>query len=365
MFKKKTLAIMLAMLMMSLALVACSSKTEEKKEEPAKTEEKAEKTEEKAEVKAGAKKVSVFYYQYSDTYISTVRNAFSELVKADKTIELSEFDGQNDQAKQNDQIDTAIQKGTDLLVVNIVDTGAAQTVIDKAKAANVPVLFFNREPDNGNVYGTYDKAKFVGTKIEEAGILQGEIIAEYWKEGSHDRNGNGKLDYVLLHGGIENAEAVARSEYSVKTLKDKGIEVNEIAQQICAWDQEKALAAVQAWLAKDAANIDVVIANNDSMALGAITALQSAGINVVKDGKIDAANYVGVFGVDAIEEAQARMADKTMTGTVKQDANAMAKAIFTLTSNVVQGKDFVEGTDYKYDESGFAVRIPYVKYEVK
>ncbi len=287
------------------------------------------------------------------------------MVKGDANVELTEYDGQNDQAKQNDQIDVAIQKGANVLVVNIVDFGAADIVIDKAKAAGIPIIFFNREPTDGNVYKTYDKARFVGTKIEEAGILQGQLIKAYWEEGNHDRNGNGKLDYVLLHGGIENAEAVARSKYSVEELEKAGIEVNKIAEQIADWDNAKALTAMESWLAKDLDNIDVVIANNDGMAIGALTALQAAGLNQVVDGKIDPAKYVGVFGVDATEEAQKVINDLAMTGTVKQDPDAMAKAMHLMTMNSLEGKEFIEGTDYKYDESGIAVRIPYLPYEAQ
>ncbi|MDO5717641.1 MAG: galactose ABC transporter substrate-binding protein [Tissierellia bacterium] len=372
MFNKKTLSLLLALIMLLIPMAGCSSK-DEPKDEGTKTEEQAEDKKEEAGEKEESetatsgerKNVAVFYYNYSDAYISTVRNSLNELMASDGNIEASEFDGQNDQAKQNDQIDASIEKGADILLVNIVDMGAAGTVIEKAKAADIPVIFFNREPTDGNVYATYDKARFVGTKIEEAGILQGELIKAYWEEGEHDRNGNGKLDYVLLSGGADNAEAAARSKYSVETLEEAGIEVNKIADQIANWDNAQAMTAMEAWLAKDAENIDVVIANNDSMAVGALNALQAAGLNKVEDGKIDPANFVGVFGVDATEEAQEVINQKAMSGTVKQDNEAMAKAIFTLMVNGVQGKEFVEGTEYEYDESGIAVRVPYVPYEAE
>ncbi len=378
MFNKRVVSLLLVLVMLLAVFAGCTpkeqpakddAKTEEKKEdvkEDKKEEPKEDKKEDKKEEPTGDKKnVSVFYYNYGDTYISTVRNAFTELVKGDANVELTEYDGQNDQAKQNDQIDVAIQKGANVLVVNIVDFGAADIVIDKAKAAGIPIIFFNREPTDGNVYKSYDKARFVGTKIEEAGVLQGQLIKAYWEEGNHDRNGNGKLDYVLLHGGIENAEAVARSKYSVEELEKAGIEVNKIAEQIADWDNAKALTAMESWLAKDLDNIDVVIANNDGMAIGALTALQAAGLNQVVDGKIDPAKYVGVFGVDATEEAQKVINDLAMTGTVKQDPDAMAKAMHLMTMNSLEGKEFIEGTDYKYDESGIAVRIPYLPYEAK
>lgn len=307
-----------------------------------------------------SKKVAVFFYQFNDTYLSTVRNAMKELDDKDNEIEFVFQDGGNDQGKQNDSIDAQLNKA-DMYLVNLVDTGAAQTVLQKLQPTGKPAVLFNREPDNIDSYKTYDKARFVGTKKEEAGIIQGEIIKEFWNNNkAADRNGNGKLDYVLLHGGLDNAEANARSEYAVKTLKDAGIEVNEIGMQIANWDTEKAKQAMDAWLAKNEADIDVVIANNDGMAIGAINSLKAVGYN-----SGDKAKHVGVFGVDATEEAKEAIKNGSMDGTVMQDAVAMAEAMYKLTKNALAGKDYLDGTEYKWDESGIAVRIPYKKFENK
>ncbi|MDO5712876.1 MAG: galactose ABC transporter substrate-binding protein [Tissierellia bacterium] len=319
----------------------------------------AAETEESSDSGEG-KKVGVLFYKYNDPYISIVRRNLQETAEADGSITLIEQDGQDNQGMQNDQIDTVISQGVDVLLVNIVDTGAASAAIDKAKAADLPIIFFNREPENDDVYSTYEKSRFVGTKIEEAGELQGDMIAELWNKDTakYDRNGNGKLDYVLLHGGIDNAEAVARSKYSVENAKKAGIEVNEIGMQIAKWDAEAAKNAMDAWLAKSIDDIDVVIANNDSMAIGAINSLKANGFNSGDDSK-----HILVFGVDALEEAQKLIEEGAMSGTVKQDGEAMAKALFDLAKNAAEGKDFLDGTDYEYDDSGVAVRIPYQRFE--
>ena len=240
-------------------------------------------------------------------------------------------------------------------MINVVDTGAAEAVVQKAKDANIPLVLFNREPAT-DVVKAYDKARFVGTTAKEAGIIQGKMIAELWKsDKKYDRNGNGKLDYVMLIGDPENPEAIARTKYAVDTLTEAKIEVNKLGDQVANWDPDKAKTATDAWLAKDADNIDVIISNNDSMASGAIAALQGAGFNT--DAKAD--KKIPVFGVDATEEAVDLIARGIMTGTVKQDAEGMAKAVFALSYNAGQGKDFLDGTDYKYDDTQVAVRIPY------
>ncbi|NLK59315.1 MAG: substrate-binding domain-containing protein [Tissierellia bacterium] len=190
--------------------------------------------------------------QYSDTYTSTVRSAL-EKYAGEMNLDLNLQDAQNNQGMQNDQIPNVISRGVDVILMNIVDTGAAANVIDQAKAADLPIIFFNREPEDIGVYATYDQSRFVGTKKEDAGIIQGDMIAELWNTdvAKYDRNGNGKLDYVMLHGGLDNAEAIARTEYSVKTIEEAGIEVNEIGMQIANWDSEKAKNAMDAWLAKN------------------------------------------------------------------------------------------------------------------
>ena len=167
-------------------------------------------------------KIGVCLYKYDDTYISTVRQELEKISK-DKA-ELYLNDGKGDKGTQNDQIDLLIQKGVDVLVVNLVDVGAAQTVIGKAKAADIPIIFFNREP-SADVLNSYEKAIFIGTNAKEAGIIQGEIVSNTWNSGDYDKNNDGILQYVMLKGDPDNPEAIARTYYYIKTLKEKNIDI--------------------------------------------------------------------------------------------------------------------------------------------
>lgn len=266
-------------------------------------------------------------------------------------------DGQGDQGQQNDQLDILIEKGVDALVVNIVDIGAANSAIEKAEEAGIPVVFFNREPDT-EVIKAYEDAVFVGTQPEEAGIIQGELMAEVWEEGDYDRNDDGKIQYVMLKGDADNPEAIARTEYSIKTLNDKGIETEELGLQVANWDTDKANQAMEAWFAKDGDKIEYVIANNDGMASGAISALQNAGYNLGEEDK-----YIPVFGVDATDEAKDLIKEGYMAGTVKQDGEGMAKAVLALAINAAKGEDFLADTAHEFDDTGVSVRIPYQAYK--
>jgi len=143
----------------------------------------------------------------------------------------------------------------------------------------------------------------------------------------------------------------------VKTVNEKGIETQQLGLQVCNWDTEAASRATEAWVSKFGDEIEFVIANNDGMAQGAIAALQAAGYNKGDDKK-----FVPVVGVDATDAAKDLISKGYMTGTVLQDGQAMANALYKIGINVAEGYDFIDGTNYEYDSTGVAVRIPYNAY---
>ena len=353
--KKKIIALTMTVLLSMGVFAGCSSSQESTPQ--ADTQEGTQTQGEAADAEATSDKplFGVCIYKYDDTYISTVRQALEQL--ADGNVELLLNDGKGDQGTQNDQVDLLIEKGVDVLLVNMVDAGAAQNVVDKAQKADIPVIFFNREPST-DVIKSYDKARFVGTNAKDAGIIQGEIAVELWGDGStYDTNGDGVMQYVMLKGEPDNPEAVARTEYAISTIKDAGIEVEELGLQVCNWDTGLAQNAMEAWLSRFGDDIEMVIANNDGMAQGAISALQAVGKN-----KGEGTPTVPVLGVDATDAAKDLISKGYMAGTVLQDADGMANCIYSLALNAAQGNDFLEGTDYEYDDTGVAVRIPYQAY---
>ncbi len=348
--KKKILALAMAAMMVTGVFAGCTKKEEAPAPAPAEGEQK----EGEGEAEGEKPLIGVCIYKYDDTYISTVRQNLE--ADAEGKAELLLNDGKGDQGTQNDQVDLLIEKGVDVLLVNLVDAGAAQNVVDKVKKADIPVIFFNREPAT-EVIQSYDKARFVGTNAKDAGIIQGEMAVELWNSGKYDTNGDGVMQYVMLKGEPDNPEAVARTEFAISTITDAGIKVEEKGLQVCNWDTGLAQNAMEAWLSKDGDNIEFVLANNDGMAQGAISALQAIGKNKGED-----TPTVPVLGVDATDAAKDLISKGYMAGTVLQDAKGMADAIFALAMNAAAGSDFLDGTDYSYDDTGIAVRIPYQPY---
>lgn len=330
--------------------------------------------------------VGVFYYTYSDTYISSVRTALDESLKA-AGIDFQDYDANSNQTTQNEQIDTAISTGANLLIVNIVTSGsvdASQAIVDKAQAAGIPVIFFNRavesDEEEGKVLGSYDKCAFVGTDAPEAGHMQGDMIGKYLVENfdAVDLNGDGSISYAMFMGQLGNVEAIYRTQYAVEDANKVLTEAGKAELQYFDSSNKDCYQVDQDgnWSATAANNymntnlsqynkennnmIELVICNNDGMAEGAISALNDKGYNL-GDGT---STTIPVFGVDATDAAKQLIADGKMTGTIKQDAEGMAEAIAFLTQNVAEGKAVMDGTDsYNISENvSNKIYIPYAAY---
>ena len=389
---RKALALTLAAAM-ALSLAACTgSTTSESSSAAADSSSSADTSEtgdgsEAASTSSGDFDVTVLYYAYSDTYISSVRTALDADLTA-AGITYTDYDSNNSQTTQNEYIDTAIANGTDLLIVNMVTSGSSDTansICDKAEAAGIPVIFFNRaveEDDNaGAVLGTRSNIAFVGTDAPEAGHMQGEMIGNYLIENydAVDLNGDGEISYAMFMGDASNVEAIYRTQYSVEDanaiLTENGYpelvyfdSTNENKYQLDmtgAWSAQAAMEYMQTNLASySEANgnmIELIICNNDNMAEGCITALQAAGYN-----NGEGTTTIPVFGVDATDPAQQLIANGTMTGTIKQDAEGMAECIALLATNVMNGEDLLANTDsYTKDTANSLdnkIFIPYQEY---
>lgn len=294
-------------------------------------------------------RIGVTIYKYDDNFMSVVRKAIEKEAKSSSDIELLMNDSQNDQSKQNDQIDVLLAKGVKALAINLVDPAAAPVVIDKARGNDVPVVFYNKEPSR-KALDSYDKAYYVGTDSKESGIIQGELIAKHWKANpTWDLNKDGTVQFVLLKGEPGHPDAEARTKYVIDTLNGKeGLKTQQLQLDTAMWDTAQAKDKMDAWLSgPNADKIEVVIANNDAMAMGAVEALKAH--NKTK---------IPVFGVDALPEALALVKSGAMAGTVLNDANNQAKATFQLAKNLSEGKAAAEGTNWKIENK--IVRVPYV-----
>ncbi|MBS5214390.1 MAG: galactose ABC transporter substrate-binding protein [Clostridiales bacterium] len=305
--------------------------------------------------------LGVLIYKFDDTYISTVRAAIEKYAEeADVTINLDMQDAQGDQAKQNDQMDILVEKDLDAVLINCVDTGSAQGLADKAKEAGIPAIFFNREPAK-EIMESCD-GLFVGTTASEAGVMQGDLLADMWEaHPEYDLNGDGVCQYLVFKGEPGNPEAEARTSYSVSQAEERGMKMENVQGEpvVANWATDQAQNSMEAILAAHEGEIEAVFCNNDDMALGVISALNAVGYNT----DAEAENWIPVIGVDATDAGVEAINSGKMAATVKQDGDAMGKALIEVAINAANGKDFVEGTEYEIAEDGVSVRIPYSRVE--
>ena len=343
----KTFLAMLLALVMVFALAACGG-DEKPAETPAEAPAEGEAAEapEASEETASDLKVSVFWYDESDVYLSTVRDALNKELDAAGVKYDNQFAAGN-QSKQIDQIKTAIAGGSNLLVVNVVTSGSPDTAEDIISiAGDIPVVFFNRAlgtNDNPDlpVYEAHDNVCFIGTDAPEAGHMQGKMVGDYVLANYDDidLNKDGKISYAMFKGDESNVEAIYRTQFGVedadKILTAAGKPALEYFDAANTDKYQVDLGG--AWSAKAATDymttnlvtynegngnmIELVICNNDGMAEGVVATLQNNGYNTADK------HVIPVFGVDATDNAKSLIADGAMTGTVKQDAEGMAAAI--------------------------------------
>ncbi|WP_321834130.1 galactose ABC transporter substrate-binding protein [Clostridium butyricum] len=305
---------------------------------------------------------SVLLYKSDDEYINKVKASLEEIQEKNKdSIKYKFYDGGGKQSVQNSQLERILKEGTDLILLNIVDINSTEELINKIKQTNIPVILFNREPLSLQSIKSYGKAFFIGTNGAEAGMMQGKIINQAWKEKNiFDKNNNNIFQYILIKGEKNNVEAELRSEYVIKSLNEYGIKSLEIASEYCNWDKDYAKLVVKSLFFRYGNVIEGIICNNDEMAQGSIEALHEFGYNM---GNLNNNNVI-VVGIDGLDAALELIKKKEMTGTVVQNIDEMANALYLVGNNLVQGKDPLYDTKYKFDSSGVAIRIPYSGYVV-
>ena len=295
---------------------------------------------------SGLPQIGVAIYKFDDTFMSYVRNAIEQNAQGKATV--TTVDSQNAQPTQNDQVDQFLTKKMKAIAINPVDRTAAGTILDKAKAANVPVVFFNREPFPEDMQ-KWDKVYYVGAKAEESGIMQGQIAADWWLA---NKGKDAVMHYIMIKGEPGHQDAELRTQYSIQAVKDAGIQVQELATDTAMWDRPKAVEKMDAFWARFGDQIDIVFCNNDDMALGAIESLRKVGF-------FTGGKYLPVVGVDATAPALQALAEGSLLGTVLNDAANQGKATFDLAYALATGANPASAgwtiTDGKY------VWVPYQK----
>lgn len=284
--------------------------------------------------------VGVAYYNESDTFIGELDDCLREQLENYESEELeitvTASDAGGSQRIQNDQVEELLARGCNILCVNLVDRADPSDIIDMAKEHDVPIIFFNREPVAEDLM-RWDGLYYVGAEAKESGKMQGELAAEAIEANPQlDRNGDGRIQYVVLEGEPGHQDTIIRTENAVATLKEKGVELEKLAYQSANWERAQAQHRMELLISQYAGGIELVLANNDDMALGAIDAYEQMDI-AEEDRPV-------FFGIDGTAVGLQAVVDGKVAGTVYNDKAGQAAAMAQLAVALVTGEGMEELT---------------------
>jgi len=308
-------------------------------------------TQETPEPPAALPLIGITVYDYSNVYTSYIRRGIYNYSTDNNLAEFHSVDAQNDPVRQLEQIDTFIAMGVDGLIVMPVDIGATGVMVERAQEADIPIIFVNRTPPT-EVLNMWDKVIYVGLPLESSGEMQAEMIVEHWNSGRIvDRNGDGVMQFVTVMGDLGHPDAEARVRGNQRVLEASGIQFEELDRQIANWNTTRARDITEIWLGRWADDIDLVISNNDAMALGVIEAIRAQGLDIP------------VVGINALPEVHQMIIDGEYFGSVLSDPWKQAQASVDLVLNRIAGRDWFDGNDWGqyYDPVESSVRILDVK----
>lgn len=254
---------------------------------------------------AMAETIGVSIARFDDNFLTVMRNGMTDYAGTLDGVDLVVEDAADDVAKQLDQINNFIASGVDAIIINAVDTNATEAMSQTAAAAGIPLVYVNRQPVNMDTLP--DGQAFVASNEIESGTLAAFEACQLLRAAGLAGGANG---YILM-GQLSNQAAVQRT----KDVEDiVGIDmcnfINILDKQTAEWSRDKAADLVTNWVSSGE-DFDVIFANNDEMAVGAINALKAAGFDMAD---------VVIVGVDATQDALVAIADGDLDATVFQDA---------------------------------------------
>ena len=295
--------------------------------------------------------IGVSLYDEYDAFLSQMMDCFNANVACKQeegtSVSILRYDAAKSQNKQNENVKEMIADGCDVICVNLVDRTAPATIIDMARKNDVPIIFFNRELVEEDLQ-QWDRLYYVGADAEESGRMQGELAAQAVQalpHGDYEK----KIRYVILEGEAGHQDAIVRTEVSVSTMISKGVILDKVGYGIANWNRAQACSRMEQLFETSGKDIDLVLANNDEMALGAIDACENLGI-AQSDRPL-------ILGIDGTDMGLAAVASGKMYGTVYNDKEGQAKVLLELSIAIAGNEDLSRFrlTDGKY------IRLPYAK----
>lgn len=280
-------------------------------------------------------RVGVVTYTQDDPFINAMTQELKDNLKSKENdnfrIIVSEKNGDDSQRDQDEVVEEMIDAGCDIMCVNLVDRTAPGKIIKLARQNNIPIIFFNREPVKEDLM-QWNKLYYVGCDAEQSGVMQGQIAADYIKANKNvDKNNDGKIQYVLLEGEAGHQDAISRTDSSVKTIINNGINLEKLSYQFADWNRGRAENRTTQLINQYGNNIEMIISNNDEMALGAVEAYKKSGYGEDE--------WPIICGIDGLNDALIAVKEGQMQGTVYNDKEDQSMEIAKLVVDIFKGND--------------------------
>ncbi len=244
-----------------------------------------------------------------------VVNVHDEMEKkaGELDVELIVSDAQRSALKQVEQVESFIAQKVDVIVLNPCEVEASSPAVQKALVANIPII-------NVNSGTSATPTAFVGSDDKEAGRMAMRFIA--------DKLG-GKGNVIMIHGYMGQAAQIQREQGAKEVLKEfPGLKL--IAEQTGEWDRAKSMSLMENWIQSHGNKINAVFAHNDEMGMGALKALEDAGLK----------NKVTLVSIDAIADALQAVKTGRLDATVFQNAQQQGATAIETAVKIAKGEPY-------------------------
>ena len=284
--------------------------------------------------------IAFFIYDETDTFISEMMAKMNGLLPDGVTAEIR-YAG-NSQTIQNQQIIDLSETGIRLFVINAVDRLACSSIVELCVSRGIDVIFFNREPlgdamQGGNIY-------YVGAAAESLGKKQADMVATLFgnkfKNGPYDKNGDGVVQLAIIKGEQGHQDAEKRTDNCVSRLRELGFEVEVLSVEVANWNRANGYEAMKRLYALYGDEIELLFANNDDMALGAIDYLLEEGVFSPETDVRD--QPFVIVGVDGTAVGLEMIGRGLLYGTVLNDSARQADAIVALSETLLRKRDLAK-----------------------
>jgi methyl-galactoside transport system substrate-binding protein len=310
--------------------------------------------------------VGVMLYSFDDPYMLLFKQSLENIQKEKgNELNFTFFDGKNNIAIQNETLDSLLKTNVDLLIVHLanIKKSTVEDVILQVKQKNIPLILLGVYPQIiSTISKDYDKVAFITPNLGKPGTIEGKILVDLWNSNKEviDKNGNNIMQYIMLKGQANSSVADERTKYSLAAINNTGIKTEELASISAYWSKELAKQSIDSLFFRYGNKLEVIISNNDAMAIGAIEALQKYGYNIG-----DKSKYISVVGIDGIPEAKDLIDKGLMTGTVIIPLQSSTEGLYNIAMNLINNLPPTENTNYEVSDGAIILPISYQEYTKK